>query len=103
VLRIPDERWELFQKHFPEEHCPDDRPGRKPSSARRVLEAVLWILITGAQLLAGYSCSDGLSGAAGCAGPVANGDSIVTFAAGAFSFTINATDQAGNTASRSDG
>ena len=28
---------------------PDDRPGRKPIPARKVLEAVLWILNTGAQ------------------------------------------------------
>ncbi len=34
---------------FPEEHIPDDRPGRKPIPARKVLEAVLWILNTGAQ------------------------------------------------------
>jgi transposase len=35
--------------HFPEEHIPDDRPGRKPVPTRRVLEALLWILNTGAQ------------------------------------------------------
>ncbi len=35
--------------HFPEEHIPDSRPGRKPIPTRRVLEAVLWILNTGAQ------------------------------------------------------
>ena len=35
--------------HFPEEHIPDGRPGRKPIPTRRVLEAVLWILNTGAQ------------------------------------------------------
>ena len=34
--------------HFPEEHIPDGRPGRKPIPTRRVLEAVLWILNTGA-------------------------------------------------------
>jgi transposase len=49
VLRISDEHWELIRKHFPEEHYPDDRPGRKPIPARKVLEAVLWILNTGAQ------------------------------------------------------
>jgi transposase len=36
-------------KHFPEEHIADGRPGRKPVPTRRVLEAVLWILNTGAQ------------------------------------------------------
>jgi len=46
---MSDEQWELIRKHFPDEHYPDDRPGRKPIPARRVLEAVLWILNTGAQ------------------------------------------------------
>src|SRR5690606_4853364 len=49
MLRITDEQWELIREHFPEEHIPDDRPGRKPIPARKVLEAVLWILNTGAQ------------------------------------------------------
>src|SRR5262249_34597144 len=35
--------------HFPEEHMPDGRPGRKPIPIRCVFEAVLWILNTGAQ------------------------------------------------------
>ena len=34
---------------FPEEHIADRRPGRKPIPTRRVLEAVLWLLNTGAQ------------------------------------------------------
>jgi hypothetical protein len=59
--------------------------------------------LLGAQLLAGYSCSDGLSGIVSCAGPVANGGAINTSASGSFSFAVNATDQAGNTASRSHG
>ena len=49
MLRITDDQWELIREHFPEEHIPDDRPGRKPIPARRVLEAVLWVLNTGAQ------------------------------------------------------
>src|SRR5262249_3945034 len=32
-----------------EEHIADGRPGRKPIPTRHVLEAVLWILNTGAQ------------------------------------------------------
>lgn len=43
MLRMSDEQWELIRKHFPEKHYPDDRPGRKPIPARRVLGAVLWI------------------------------------------------------------
>ncbi len=49
MLRITDDQWALIREHFPEEHIPDDRPGRKPIPARRVLEAVLWVLNTGAQ------------------------------------------------------
>jgi transposase len=49
VLRITDEQWELIREHLPEEHYPDDRPGRKTIPARKVLEAALWILNSGAQ------------------------------------------------------
>ncbi len=47
--RLSDEQRDRIRKHFPEEHIPDDRPGRKPLPTRRVPEAVLWILNTGAQ------------------------------------------------------
>jgi len=46
---LSDEQWELIREHFPEENIPDGRAGRKPVPTRRVLEAVLWILNTGAQ------------------------------------------------------
>ena len=49
MLKLRDEQWERIRQHFPEESIPDDRPGRKPIPTRRVLEAVLWILNTGAQ------------------------------------------------------
>ena len=49
MLRLSDEQWERIREHFPEENIPDGRPGRKPVPAREVLEAVLWILNTGAQ------------------------------------------------------
>ena len=49
MIRLRDEQWDRIRKHFPEEHVPDGRPGRKPIPTRRVLEAVLWILNTGAQ------------------------------------------------------
>ena len=49
MIRVTDEQWERIRKHFPEEQIPDGRAGRKPIPTRRVLEAVLWILNTGAQ------------------------------------------------------
>jgi transposase len=49
VLKLRDEQWERIREHFPEENVPETRPGRKPIPTRRVLEAVLWILNTGAQ------------------------------------------------------
>src|SRR3974377_102455 len=49
MIRLCDEQWERIRNHFREEHIPDGRPGRKPIPTRRVLEAVLWILNTGAQ------------------------------------------------------
>ena len=49
MLRLSDEHWERIREHFPEEHIPEGRPGRKPIPSRAVLEAVLWILNTGAQ------------------------------------------------------
>ncbi|MCC6965879.1 MAG: transposase [Nitrospira sp.] len=49
MWRLRDDQWEQIRKHFPEERIPEGCPGRKPVSARTVLEAVLWILNTGAQ------------------------------------------------------
>lgn len=49
MLRLSDEHWERIREHFPEENIPEGRPGRKPIPTRAVLEAVLWILNTGAQ------------------------------------------------------
>jgi transposase len=49
MIRLTDEQWERIREHFPEENIPEGRPGRKPISTRRVLEAALWILNTGAQ------------------------------------------------------
>ena len=49
MIRLNDEQWERIREHFPEEHIPESRPGRKPVPTRKVLEAVLWILNTGAQ------------------------------------------------------
>jgi len=43
-----------------------------------------------------YSCSDGGSGVATCAGPVPSGSSFDTASAGAKTFTVNASDNVGN-------
>jgi transposase len=49
VIRLDDAQWERIREHFPEENVPDERAGRKPVPARKILDAVLWILNTGAQ------------------------------------------------------
>jgi len=49
AIILTDSQWEKIRQHFPEENIPDGRPGRKPVATRRVLEAVFWILNTGAQ------------------------------------------------------
>lgn len=49
MIRLSDEHWERIRHRFPEESIPEGRAGRKPVPARNVLEAVLWILNTGAQ------------------------------------------------------
>ncbi len=49
MLRLTDDQWDRIRGHFPEENIPEGRPGRKPVPTRQVLEAVLWILNTGAQ------------------------------------------------------
>jgi transposase len=49
VLKLSDDQRERFRECFPEEHIPPSRPGRKPVPTRKVPEAVLWILNTGAQ------------------------------------------------------
>ncbi len=47
---------------------------------------------------ANFTCNDGGSGVGTCAGPVAHGSNIDTASAGSKTFTVNATDQVGNTA-----
>jgi transposase len=48
MVKISGAHWDRIRHHFPEENIPDERPGRKPVPARRVLDAVLWVLKTGA-------------------------------------------------------
>ena len=49
MLRLTDEQWERIKDHFPEQNLAVGRRGRKLIPARKILEAVLWILNTGAQ------------------------------------------------------
>jgi len=50
----------------------------------------------GSTVAAAYSCADSLSGVASCIGTVADGAPISTAATGSHSFTVTATDLAGN-------
>ncbi len=49
MLRLSDDHWDRIRNHFPEENIPAGRASRKSIPTRRVLEAVLWTLNTGAQ------------------------------------------------------
>lgn len=49
MLKLSDAHWQRIREHFPEESPDAGKPGPKPMAARRILEAVLWILNTGAQ------------------------------------------------------
>ena len=49
MVKLTDEQWERIREHFPEERRLPGQAGRKPIPTRWVLEAVLWILNTGAQ------------------------------------------------------
>jgi len=55
--------------------------------------------LLGAMAAADYACTDTLSGTGTCAGPVASGANVATGSVGTHTFTANAADAAGNTAS----
>ena len=59
------------------------------------------VYAVGQQVAADYSCSDDGSGIASCVGSVANGALLDTGSPGDKTFTVNATDKAGNQASKS--
>jgi hypothetical protein len=48
MQRLSDVQWERIREHFPEENLPDDRPGGKPITLRKVLDGVPWIRKPGA-------------------------------------------------------
>jgi hypothetical protein len=52
-------------------------------------------------VMANYTCNDGGSGVATCAGPVANGSAIDTASVGSKAFVVSAKDKVGNAASQS--
>ena len=54
--------------------------------------------VLGQAVTASYSCTDGGSGIASCAGPIASGLPVDTSSAGTRTFPVSATDAAGNTA-----
>ena len=58
-------------------------------------------VIVGSSASLSYACSDALSGVASCTGPVPSGGTVNFSTPGAQSFTVNASDVAGNTASAS--
>ena len=49
MIGLNNSDWERIRHHFPEENISEGRPGRKPVPSRKILEAALWILNTGAQ------------------------------------------------------
>ena len=54
MIRLSNEHWERLRTHFPQEHIPEGRRGRKLIPARQVLEAVLWMVAR----LTGHLSSD---------------------------------------------
>lgn len=58
------------------------------------------IYTVGQKVLAFYSCTDAISGVASCAGTVAAGAAIATSVAGPQAFSVTATDNAGNQATK---
>jgi len=53
------------------------------------------------KVLAAYKCADGISGVATCTGSVADGAAILTSVAGSQTFSVTASDDAGNTTTKS--
>ena len=71
--------------------------GRRPELAISSPAGTLYTL--NQAVTASYSCTDSGSGIASCSGTAPNGAKIDTASAGSKSFTVNASDRAGNTKS----
>jgi hypothetical protein len=69
---------------------------KAPSIALTAPAATTYTLRQG--IAAAYSCTDGGSGVASCAGTVASGSSVDTSSVGSKTFTVNASDNVGNAA-----
>lgn len=78
---------------------PDD-PDTTPPSINLEAPSDGSVYLLHASVPANYSCSDTGSGLASCTGPVPSGNNIDTSTAGFHLFTINASDLAGNTSTR---
>src|SRR5206468_7753378 len=57
---------------------------------------------SGSTVNASYTCTDALAGTNSCSGTAANGSPIATSTSGSNTFTVNATDKAGNAASKTN-
>ncbi|HYP01038.1 MAG TPA: carboxypeptidase regulatory-like domain-containing protein [Pyrinomonadaceae bacterium] len=71
-----------------------------PPAINVAAPAVDAVYLLGQNVAASYGCRDFGSGVAECTGTIANGAPLNTGAVGAFSFTVNARDNAGNTGTR---
>ena len=48
MIWLNDEQWERIRELFPDVNIPDGCPGSKSIATRKFLEAVLWVLNSGA-------------------------------------------------------
>ncbi len=72
----------------------------KTAPAITVVSPAAQDYIVGQSVTASFSCTDAASGSATCTGTSANGAALSTASVGAKVFTVNATDVAGNSASK---
>lgn len=104
IARLPDPPSGVSQSRITSwQSMPSDEPTDTAAPVISVISPVAGAdIVLGAALSASFSCADenGGSGLASCAGTVANGAPLDTSVIGDKSFTVTATDNAGNTAFR---